>query len=52
MEGGGGHGSPERVVSQLLTEMDGIQEMHGVVVIAATNRVDIIDMALLPARPI
>src|SRR6188472_3127180 len=38
MEGGGGHGSTERVVSQLLTEMDGIQEMHGVVVIAATNR--------------
>jgi transitional endoplasmic reticulum ATPase len=51
MEGGGGHGSTERVVSQLLTEMDGIQEMHGVVVIAATNRVDIIDMALLrPGR--
>src|ERR671912_850651 len=49
--GGGGHGSTERVVSQLLTEMDGIQEMHGVVVIAATNRVDIIDMALLrPGR--
>ena len=48
---GGGHGSTERVVSQLLTEMDGIQEMHGVVVIAATNRVDIIDMALLrPGR--
>jgi transitional endoplasmic reticulum ATPase len=51
MEGGGGHGSTERVVSQLLTEMDGIQEMHGVVVVAATNRVDIIDMALLrPGR--
>ena len=51
MEGGGGHSSTERVVSQLLTEMDGIQEMHGVVVIAATNRVDIIDMALLrPGR--
>jgi transitional endoplasmic reticulum ATPase len=49
--GGGGHGSTERVVSQLLTEMDGIQEMHGVVVVAATNRVDIIDMALLrPGR--
>jgi transitional endoplasmic reticulum ATPase len=49
--GGGGHGSTERVVSQLLTEMDGIQEMHGVVVIAATNRVDMIDMALIrPGR--
>ena len=41
----------ERVVSQLLTEMDGIQEMSGVVVIAATNRADMIDMALLrPGR--
>ena len=39
------------MVSQLLTEMDGIQEMHGVVVLAATNRVDMIDTALLrPGR--
>jgi transitional endoplasmic reticulum ATPase len=44
-------GSIERMVSQLLTEMDGIQEMHGVVVLAATNRVDMIDTALLrPGR--
>ena len=50
MEVYGGHGNTERVVSQLLTEMDGIQEMHGVVVLP-TNRVDIIDMALLrPGR--
>jgi transitional endoplasmic reticulum ATPase len=39
----------ERVVSQLLTEMDGIQPLHNVVVIAATNRIDIIDPALLRA---
>ncbi len=37
----------ERVVSQLLTELDGIQALSGVVVIAATNRADIIDPALL-----
>jgi len=41
----------ERVVSQLLTEMDGLEELRGVVVIAATNRPDIIDPALLrPGR--
>jgi transitional endoplasmic reticulum ATPase len=41
----------ERVVSQILTEMDGIEELHGIVVIAATNRPDIIDTALLrPGR--
>jgi len=37
----------ERVVSQFLTEMDGIEELKGVVVLAATNRVDLIDPALL-----
>ncbi len=51
MEGGGGHSSTERMVSQLLTEMDGIQEIHEVVVLAATNRIDMIDTALLrPGR--
>ncbi len=40
-----------RVVSQLLTELDGVSEMHGVVVIAATNRQDLIDPALIrPGR--
>jgi transitional endoplasmic reticulum ATPase len=39
----------ERVVSQLLTEMDGIQPLSGVVVIAATNRIDMVDPALLRA---
>ena len=37
----------ERVVSQLLTEMDGIERLEGVVVIGATNRPDILDPALL-----
>jgi len=41
----------ERVVSQLLTELDGLEELHGVSIIAATNRLDIIDPALLrPGR--
>ncbi|MDW8044813.1 MAG: CDC48 family AAA ATPase [Nitrososphaerota archaeon] len=39
----------ERVVSQLLTELDGIQSLKGVVVLAATNRIDMIDPALLRA---
>ena len=41
----------ERVISQLLTEMDGLEELHGVIILAATNRIDIIDQALLrPGR--
>ncbi len=41
----------DRLVSQLLTEMDGLQDLNGVVVIGATNRPDIIDEALLrPGR--
>ncbi|HEX6377643.1 MAG TPA: CDC48 family AAA ATPase [Nitrososphaeraceae archaeon] len=41
----------DRLVSQLLTEMDGLQDLKGVVVIGATNRPDIIDEALLrPGR--
>jgi len=44
-------GVTERVISQLLTEMDGLEALHNVVVIAATNRPDIIDPALLrPGR--
>lgn len=39
--------SSERVVSQLLTEMDGLEELEDVVVIAATNRPDMIDSALM-----
>ncbi len=41
----------ERVVSQLLTELDGLEELRDVVVIAATNRPDLVDPALLrPGR--
>lgn len=44
-------GVTQRVVNQLLTEMDGMEELHDISVIAATNRVDIIDPALLrPGR--
>ncbi len=44
---GGESGVIERVISQFLTEMDGIEELKGVTVLAATNRIDIIDPALL-----
>ncbi|MCG2677634.1 CDC48 family AAA ATPase [bacterium] len=41
----------ERVISQFLTELDGIEELKGVVVLAATNRIDILDPAVLrPGR--
>jgi len=41
----------DRVVSQLLTEIDGLEELHGVLIIGATNRVDLVDNALLrPGR--
>ncbi|WP_303235506.1 CDC48 family AAA ATPase [Methanosphaera cuniculi] len=44
-------GVTQRVVNQLLTEMDGMEELHDVSIIAATNRKDIIDPALLrPGR--
>jgi transitional endoplasmic reticulum ATPase len=49
-EGGGGGGA-ERMVSQILTELDGISSLHGVVVLGATNRPDMIDPSLLrPGR--
>jgi transitional endoplasmic reticulum ATPase len=37
----------DRIISQFLTEMDGIEELKGVVVLAATNRIDLIDEAIL-----
>ena len=44
-------GVADRVLSQLLTEMDGIEELRGVMVLAATNRLDMVDPAVLrPGR--
>ena len=49
--GGGDTQVTERVISQMLTELDGIEELKGVVVLAATNRLDRVDPALLrPGR--
>ena len=49
--GSDSNNSSERVVNQLLTEMDGLEDRKGVFVIAATNRPDIIDPAMLrPGR--
>ena len=47
--GSGGSSShvTENVVSQILTEIDGLEELHNVLIIGATNRLDIVDPALL-----
>ncbi len=51
LRGGGLGDSTEKIVNQLLTELDGVEELEKVVIIAATNRMDLIDPALLrPGR--
>ncbi len=41
------HMLQRNVVSQILTEIDGLEELHNVLIIGATNRLDIVDEALL-----
>ncbi len=49
---GGGHDEREQTLNQILTEMDGFSPSESVIVLAATNRPDVLDPALLAARPV
>ena len=49
---GGGHDEREQTLNQILTEMDGFSPSESVIVLAATNRPDVLDPALLASGPI
>ena len=49
---GGGHDEREQTLNQILSEMDGFAQNESVIVMAATNRPDVLDPALAAARPL